>query len=321
MIFDILSIIPGKKKKTQSGWYSFNGVCCHRRGHNQDRRGRSGLKFDGDNWSVHCFNCGYKCGFTLGKSISKTCSTFLSWCGIEPEQISKFNLQSLQQKDLIDFLITNKKKIKVKFEEFAIQEGELIDENNSNHLGYINYLQARKINYKDYPFLVTPNTPGRNKNRIIIPYAHKNKIVGQTSRYLDNKLPKYINEQQPGYVFGLDFQKPDWQVCILVEGVFDALSIQGCAILHNDISELQAQLLSSLNKPIVFVPDRDRTGMEVCFRALELGYKISLPNWEKDIKDVNDAVCRYGKLATLCSILENVTTSKVKLEMYKRKIV
>jgi len=320
MIFDILTIIPNRKKKTQSGWYSFNGICCHHRGHNQDKRGRSGIKFDGDNWSIHCFHCGFKCGFTLGKSISKSCATFLSWCGVDTEQIAKFNLQSLQQKDLIDFSQTNKKKLKVKFEEFVIKDGELIDENNVNHRVYIEYLRSRKLSHTDYPFMVTPYAEGRYKNRIIIPYAYKNKIVGQTSRFLDNKFPKYINEQQPGYVFGLDFQKPEWQVCILVEGVFDALSINGCAILHNDISELQAQLLSSLRRQIIFVPDRDSTGLEVCYKALDLGYKISLPNWEKNVKDVNDAVCRYGKLATLCSIFENATTSKVKLEMYKRKI-
>lgn len=320
MIFDILTIIPNKKKRTQSGWYSFNGICCHHRGHNQDKRGRSGIKFDGNNWSIHCFNCGFKCGFTLGKSISKSCAIFLSWCGVEPEQIAKYNLQSLQQKDLIDFAQTNKKKLKVKFEEFVIKDGELIDENNPNHQFYINYLKSRKLSHKEYPFMVTPYAEGRYKNRIIIPYAYKNKIVGQTSRFLDNKFPKYINEQQQGYVFGLDFQKPEWQVCILVEGVFDALSINGCAILHNDISELQAQLLSSLQRQIIFVPDRDTTGLEVCNKALDLGYKISLPNWDRDVKDVNDAVCRYGKLATLCSILANTTTSKVKLEMYKRKL-
>lgn len=320
MLFDILSIIPGKKKKSQSGWFTFNGICCHHRGHNADKRGRSGLKFDGENnWSIHCFNCGFKCGFTLGKPISKNCSTFLSWAGIDKEQIQRYNIQSLQHKDLLSLLDQPKKKIKIKFDEFKIINGELIDITNKKHQIYIDYLNSRKIDYKDYPFLVTPNELGRNSKRIIIPYAYKNKFVGQTSRFIDNRIPKYLNEQQPGYVFGIDFQKPNWQFCILVEGIFDALSINGCAILHNDISEMQAQLLSSLNRPIIYVPDRDKTGLDVCYKALDLGYRISLPNWEIDVKDVNDAVVKYGKLATLMSIIQNTTTSKVKLEMYKRK--
>lgn len=317
-MFDILSTIPGKKKKTQSGWYSFNGVCCHNRGHSKDTRGRSGLKFDGTNWSVHCFNCNFKCGFTLGKTISKNCKQFLSWCGVEPRQIDKWNIQSLQNKDALDLITTKKKKLKVKFKEIPI-DGELLDPSNTKHQIYIEYLNKRKIDYSSYPFLVTPNEIGRNKNRIIIPYLYNNKIVGKTSRYLDNKIPKYINEQQEGYVFGIDFQKPNWQYCIVVEGIFDALSIDACAILHSDINELQAQLLSSLNKQIIYLPDRDKTGFDVCEKALDLGYKISLPNWDKDVKDVNDAVVKYGKLPTLLSILQSVTTSKVKLEMYRKK--
>jgi len=32
-MFDILSILPGKKKQTSSGWTSFNAICCTHFGH------------------------------------------------------------------------------------------------------------------------------------------------------------------------------------------------------------------------------------------------------------------------------------------------
>jgi DNA primase len=147
-----------------------------------------------------------------------------------------------------------------------------------------------------------------------------NKIVGHTSRFLDNKIPKYINEQQPGYVFNVDMQKPEWQVCIVTEGIFDALSIDGVAVMHDDINNDQALLLGSLNKQIIVVPDRDATGLKMCDKALELGYQVSLPNWDSDVKDVNDAVVKYGKLATLLSILHSATNSKIKIEMQRKKI-
>ena len=185
---------------------------------------------------------------------------------------------------------------------------------------YVDYVQSRGINYNEYPFLITPTATGRYANRIIIPYTYNNKIVGHTSRFLDNKIPKYINEQQPGYVFNIDVQKSEWQVCILTEGIFDALSIDGIAIMHDDISNDQAQLIASLNKQIIVVPDRDKTGLKLCDRALELGYSVSLPNWELDIKDVNDAVVRYGKLPTLLSILQSATMSKIKIEIQRKKI-
>lgn len=319
-MFDILSIVPGKKKLTQSGWHSFNAVCCHHKGHKPDKRSRGGILMDGDNWSMHCFNCGFKCGFTLGKSISRSTKQFLQWCGIDEHQIQKWSLESLQHKDLLSYIQVKKNKKKIKFKEHTLPPGELLDCTNSAHSAYVEYLRSRKIPIGDYPFMVTPADSGRQGNRIIIPYTYNNKIVGHTSRFLDNKIPKYINEQQPGYVFGLDFQKPEYEVCILVEGIFDALSLNACALTHNTINDDQAELLSQLNKRIIFVPDRDKTGLEACNRALELGYSVSIPNWESDIKDVNDAVVRYGKLPTLLSILQNATTSKVKVEIQRRKL-
>ena len=320
-MFDILSIIPGKKKTTSSGWHSFNAVCCSHLGHKSDRRSRGGIKFDGQtNWSMHCFNCGYKCNFVLGRSISFKTRQLLIWCGIDDIQIQRWSLESLQQKDLLDLIIAKKHTVKIKFKEHTLPESEMLDESNPLHKVYVDYLQSRAINYNEYPFLITPNAAGRYANRIIIPYTYKNKIVGHTSRFLDNKIPKYINEQQPGYVFNVDIQKPEWQVCILTEGIFDALSIDGVALMHDDISNEQAQLLASLNKQIIVVPDRDKTGLKICERAMDLGYSVSLPDWEPDIKDVNDAVVRYGKLPTLLSILQNATMSKIKIEIRKKKI-
>jgi hypothetical protein len=319
-MFDILSIVPGKKKITSSGWHSFNAICCIHRGHRQDKRQRGGIHMEGNNWNFHCFNCGFKCGFMLGKSITKNTKQFLTWAGIDEQQIQRWSLESLQHKDLLDF--TKKKiKLKVKFKDHKLPDGELLDENNPLHKVYVDYVRSRGINVNEYPFLITPNDIGRMGNRIIIPYTYKDKIVGHTSRFLDNKTPKYINEQQPGYVFGIDFQKPDYEVCLLVEGIFDALSLNCCALTHNTINDDQALLLSTLNKRIIFVPDQDVTGLDTCDRALSLGYSVSIPNWDNNVKDVNDAVVKYGKLNTLLSILQNATTSKIKIEMQRKKIV
>jgi hypothetical protein len=319
-MFDILSILPGKKKQTSSGWTSFNAICCTHFGHRQDKRMRGGIKFDGNNWSMHCFNCQFKCNFVLGRSITTKTQNLLVWCGIDVQQVKRWSLESLQQKDLIDFTQPKKLKVKIKFNDHTLPDGEIVDSNNPLHKVYVEYLQGRKIDSNSYPFLITPNETGRMANRVIIPYTYNNKIVGHTSRFLDNKIPKYINEQQPGYVFNIDIQKPEWQVCIVTEGIFDALSIDGVALMHNDISSDQALLLSTLNKKLILVPDRDSTGLALCDKALELGYSVSLPDWDDDIKDVNDAVIKYGKLPTLLSILQSATNSKIKIEMKRKKI-
>ena len=321
-MFDILTVVPGKKKLTQSGWHSFNAVCCHHRGHKADKRMRGGIKFDGDiNWSYHCFNCNFKCGFTIGKPLSGNTKQLLRWCGIDDAEISKWNLASLQQKDLLEIIAVKKKKTKITFKELSLPDNaELIDGNNIAHKNFIDYLSNRGVNYNDYPFMVTTEETGRNSNRIIIPYTYQNKIVGHISRYLDNRIPKYIKEQQQGFVFGFDLQKPEYEVCLVFEGIFDAITLNGCAVTHETISDEQADLLRTLNRKIIVVPDMDKTGLGIIDRALELGFEVSLPNWEDDIKDANDAVVKYGKLPTLLSILQNATNNKIKIQIQRRKI-
>lgn len=325
-MFDILQLIPGKKKLTQSGWYSFNAVCCQYRGHKSDRRGRGGVRLDNNNWSYHCFNCGFKCNFTLGRTISKNARSFLSYCGIDKDQIDRYNLESLQHKDLLDFTKLKKDRKKIEFKEWHLPaEAELVTLDNPKHQKYVEYLNTRKVSIKDYPFMCTPDMEGRQSNRIIIPYTYDNKIVGYTSRYLDDRTPKFINEQQQGYVFGTDLQQKDWEVCIVVEGIFDALSINGCALLHNTISDQQAEVIRNISSPwhtkkVIVVPDQDKTGLQICNRALDLGFFVSIPNWDIDVKDVNDSVVKYGKLPTLLSILQSATNSKIKIEMQRKKL-
>lgn len=320
-MFDILATVPGKKKNTQSGWVSFNGVCCHHKGHRPDKRQRAGIRFENDyHWTYNCFNCNYKCTFILGRSINEKTRQLLEWCGVDRTQIERWNLESLQNKDLVEYIKFKREKLKVKFEERKLPEGQILDVNDPAHSKYVEYLVKRKISPTEYPFLVTPNEVGRNANKIVIPYTFQNKIVGYTSRFLDDRKPKYISEQQNGYVFGYDFQKPDWESCIVVEGVFDALSISGCAILHATISDEQAQILRKLNRRIIVVPDQDKTGIEICERALDLGFYVSIPEWDSSIKDVNDSVIKYGKLATALSIIQAATNSKIKIEMRVKKI-
>lgn len=320
-MFDILSLIPGKKKQTSSGWTSFNAICCGHKGHRPDTRQRGGIKFDGQtNWVMHCFNCGFSCSFTLGKSINGKTRDFLIWCGVDSQQVQRWSLESLQQKDLLDFTQPRKKRGNIKFKTKELPDGESLSIDNPKHIPFITYLEGRGIHYDSYPFVVTPKEKWRNGNRVIVPYYYKGKVVGNTSRFLDNRAPKYLNDQQPGYVFNIDAQLPEWQVCIVTEGIFDALSINGVAIMHDDISPEQVELLATLNKRIIVVPDFDKTGMNLIDRALELGYSVSLPNWEPGIKDVNDAVVKYGKLPTVLSILEHATMSKIKLELQRKKI-
>ena len=198
-------------------------------------------------------------------------------------------------------------------------QGDLVDliikSATLNEVG-TKYLQKRCIPL-DYPFLFKTMP----RNGIVIPFTYDNQIVGHTTRFLDDRTPKYIQDIQPGYVFGTDLQKNNWQYAIVVEGVFDALSINGLAVLHAEINDAQVKLIRSLGREVIVVPDQDEAGMKLVDRAVELGWAVSIPEWPDGIKDVNDAVIRLGRVGTLLIILEAKETSKIKIEMRRKSLV
>jgi len=314
-MIDIQSFLPPKRKHTSSGWISFNAVCCQHNGESADKRGRGGLLIEGSNWRYHCFNCNFSTGFEIGKPVSLKTKKLLDWLGVPKVDIDWLNLESLRHKNINDIASERERTAtsKISFKDYELpKDFRLINENDKD---FVSYLNARGIKIDDYAFMIDPTGVNRNKNRIIVPYTNDGKIVGMTSRYLDNKTPKYINEQQQGYVFGLDLQKENWKYAIVVEGVFDAISISGCAVLHNKINDKQAQQLKQLYKEVIVVPDRDKSGLKLIEDALKYGFNVSLPDWDKSIKDVNDAVVKNGKVKTLLDIIKSKNSSSIKIKL------
>jgi DNA primase len=134
-------------------------------------------------------------------------------------------------------------------------------------------------------------------------------------------MPKYLNDMPSGYVFGTDLQRNSWNHVLVMEGVFDALSINGLAVLHAEINDAQARLIRSLGREVIVVPDQDAAGMKLVDRAVELGWSVSMPDWGDDVKDVNDAVIKYGQLGALLIIMLAREHSKIKIELRKKQIV
>jgi DNA primase len=89
--------------------------------------------------------------------------------------------------------------------------------------------------------------------------------------------------------------------------------------MHNTVSDAQARLIRRLGKEVTVVPDQDSAGLELIDRAVELGWAVSIPNWQ-DCKDVNDAVKKYGRLGTLITIMQARETNKYKIEIRKKQL-
>jgi hypothetical protein len=315
-MIDVASFLPGKRKQTSSGWLSVNAPCCVHRGESADRRQRGGMKTTPDgSWSWHCFNCGYTASFVLGRNLTFKARRLLEWLNVPTEEIERINLESLKHKS-IEGLLGERQEVVNQLQNITFEDRDLPADTQPLNETAREYLQNRHIPL-DYPFLYkTMPRPG-----VVIPFTHNNQVVGHTTRFLDDRTPKYIQDIQPGYVFGTDLQGTNWQTVIVVEGVFDALSINGLAVLHAEINDAQVRLIRSLGRDVVVVPDQDEAGMKLVDRAVELGWAVSMPEWPEGVKDVNDCVICLGRLATLITIMQARETSKIKIELRKKQLV
>ena len=315
-MIDVVAYLPGKRKQTASGWISFNAPCCVHRGDTQDKRSRGGLKPTADgSWSYHCFNCGYTASFVLGRNLTFKARKLLQWLNVPSEEIERINLESLRQRS-IQGLLNERHELIQKLQSIEFEDKDLPAETQELNEFAKEYLQNRCIPL-DYPFLYK-TMPRRG---VVIPFTYNGQVVGHTTRFLDDRTPRYIQDIQSGYVFGTDLQKDTWQSVIVCEGVFDALSINGLAVLHAEINDAQVRLIRSLGRDVVVVPDQDEAGMKLVDRAVELGWAVSMPNWPAGCKDINDAVIRMGRLATLLTIMQAKETSRIKIELRKKQLV
>lgn len=339
-----LSHLPAKRKTSQSGWISFNAVCCHYNGHSQDTRGRGGIKTNNNGGiSYHCFNCQFKTGYTPGYPLSFKYRKFLKWLGIDDNDIQKLVIDALRVRDLIQPDQIQEPEDRIEFEVrklpsealsfIAIAEFYHLAERNfpREFITAVNYAYTRCIDMQRYELYWTPEVEHKLSHRVIVPFYFQNKIVGYTARAVaDGILPKYHSDHPSNFVFNLDQQHRDNKFVIVVEGTFDAMSVDGVAVLSNNITIQQAELIEALGKKVIVVPDFDQhinkqqrrawPGRQLVDCALEYGWSVSFPVWSERVKDVSDAVVAYGKLFTIKAILQATETNPLKIKLLSSKL-
>ena len=312
----VLDALPGKQKRTSNGWISFNAVCCHHNGESMDKRSRGGVITNGDAVSYHCFNCGFKTGWQPGRHITFKMRKLLTWLGVDENTRQMLNIEALRIKDTVEVELEDPETVEVEFKPRPLPEGathELPDNIKQ-------YAQQRALPVEDLMY-ANQRAAGMWK-RVIVPFKWQGKTIGFSARSTDDAgRPKYFTSHDPGYTYGIDNQLPNARFVVVTEGLFDAMSIGGVAVLSNRCSETQAQIIDTLAREVVLVPDRDAAGQQLIDDALEYGWSVSFPEWESDVKDVNDAVVRYGKLFTLKTIIDAKQHSSLKINLLRKKLV
>lgn len=317
----VLAYLPPKRKATPSGWISFNAPCCHHNGHAADTRQRGGLIANPDGGvSYHCFNCGFKSSWQPGRNVSKGLRRLMQWLGTPDDTINKVALEVMRENEGViakERLVQLPTFNTVPLPDDAIKITDITNFDKYN-MAVLEYMSSRNLNIDDTDYYWSPSIGYRD--RLIIPFYYEGRIVGWTGRsVLPDKKPKYLTEVQPGFVYGLDEQRPQKSFAIVCEGQIDAIHIEGCALGGSEISDQQAMLLNRLQKQIIVVPDRDKAGSKLVERAIELGWSVSLPNWPMDLNDIGDVVNRHGRLYALHTIATSAEDSALKIRLRAKK--
>jgi hypothetical protein len=320
----IKGILPTKKKTTPSGWTSFNAPCCVHNGESSDTRGRGGLTANPDgSVSFHCFNCNFKASYQPGRHLTFKFRKLLKWLGADDTDIKRLVIEAIRVRELV---APEEVKQEAEEEKIEFKIRDLPDDAvNLVTLDYVHpaleYCVARKIDIAKYQFYATRQEQYNLHKRIIIPFVWQGRTIGYTARAIEeNVKPKYHSSYEPNFVFNINNQLADSKFVIVCEGPFDAMSVDGVAVLNNECNETQADIIESLGREVIVVADRDRAGAKMINNAIEYGWTVSYPVWLETCKDVNEAVVKYGRLFVLKTILDAKQTSKLKIELMKKKL-
>jgi len=328
----IMSSLPANKKRTPSGWTSFNAPCCVHNGESADKKKRGGIMNSADGTiSYHCFNCGYKASYITGRRLTKRVRTLMSYLGLADDTIKTLAIEAMRQeesdvkyerKKFVSFtkkqMPKNTNSLDVWLEKYVAQD--LTEPQYKKIDNLLNYLKSRNIDPTWYDFMYSPDFYFNFDQRLIIPFYWKGNVVGYTGRLFEkSEKIKYVTEVQPGYVFNMDAQDWSRKFVIVTEGPFDAITTSGVSILGSEINETQRELIEGLNRQIIVVPDRDKPGEKLINQAIEFGWGVAFPEWHQSVEDTADAVAKYGRLLTLQTILRSTETNKLKIDL-KRKM-
>jgi DNA primase len=326
----VRSRLPATWRQNNTGWISGNCPVCVANGQTRpDRKRRGGFHFSEDEWVYHCFNCGYKTGWKTGSAIGGKVKKLLKQFGVEESELQRMSLGLMREQEtakLINPVPAAQPVYVPQWPEVALPEGAELLMDTSGTLGtnfeagVVMLDQRELLHWTDWAYT---GKDFKYRKRMILPYRYHGKIVGHNARYIGNppnsETPKYLVSKPAHHVFNLDRQNPDRDVVIVVEGDFDAISIDAVALGSNSLSREQASLINQLKRRTILLPDADKAGRELVEPAIAQGWSISFPEWMETCKDANQASVKYGRAFVLRSVLAAATDNPTKIRVLAKR--
>ena len=272
----------------------------------------------------NCFNCKYTASWQPGRTLTEKFKTLCRWLGANDDEIKHLVFEALKTESLDyepEHFVEKVKFTKKELPEATMTIAEWVDSaylpDISEDIGLvIDYIISRGFDPLDDNFCWSP-APGF-VDRVIIPFKYDGEVVGNTARKVKEGRPKYLSDQHPFFVFNVDAQDSLSKYVFVCEGPFDALAVDGVALLTNEISQQQAHIINQLGKEVIVIPDQDKAGLALINQAVDYDWSVAFPNWGDDVKDCADAVKKYGKLFVVVDIIETAQKGAIRLEMAKK---
>ena len=301
------------------GWFAVLCRVCMDHG----KKGkRASFSFDDEHVGYHCFNCGAKAIYdpnenkVMPKNMIKVLDAFgIPYTAYQQLILDRYGSQKLELKTKETAVV------KIEPHEIALPDifyklEDVDDEDQWAMIANYYLTEVRGIDPTSYPFMLSTRTkePRLKKwyKRLIIPIYKNGKLIFFQGRDLTNKaIRKYESPpiEKDKILYGYDklFEKVD-QPLYIVEGIFDAMSIDCVAVLGNVITPEQIIWLNKSPRKKIYIPDRFGDGKNSAIQALELGWSIATLDPNGEGKDINDAVNEYGLLFVLASLAKFTRT-------------
>jgi len=328
----VLSALPAKRRRSPNGSVNFNCPMCLSRGQSRpDTKQRCGFATDPlGAIRINCFNCGFSTRWAPGNLLNKNVREFLKNLGVNELEIKKLNFTAWQLTHSVEGVanLTPSAVFAPKFDVRELPKDALPlsvwavnDCDDPDFLAVSQYAMSRgDAVFDNYEFYWTPDRENGMNRRLIVPFFWREDIVGWTGRSVDAaRQPRYYTDTPAHFLFNNVNLYRDRKYVILVEGIFDALSIDGVATQGAKLSEQQAYWLKEIGKQVIVLPDRDEKGQLMVDIALKHDFMVSFPNWDDGIKDANDAIKTYGRLWTVKTIIDGATDNKLKINLSRKK--
>lgn len=310
------------------GW---NVTYCEYCGDGSRTKGpRGGWMFTdgGETAFYHCFNCGCNESFSTQREypFSKNMPKVFDSFGIPSKDINAILLKSKSKAIKAGKLDQSPKTVTHKKLEIPDHFVFLKDCSDDGAKLAKKFLSKNYgLTTKHYSFMygsgVTSSTDPKIKSqakylagRLIIPYFKSGQMIYYQARDVtENSKLKYISPEIPksSILFNIDMLYLSTDMPLYVtEGALDAIHLNGIAVLGNEISSTQRDMLKSSKRRKILVPDFNGDSARLCEQFIENGWDVSFPEYRSSCKDVSEAVVKYGKLYTAKDIVENIKNSK-----------